>query len=49
MLYADSVSRTDCYRPDDLALLRALGNIAASAIECEAMRANRDARSRESG
>lgn len=31
VLYADSVSRTDAFRPDDLALFRALANISAVA------------------
>lgn len=38
VIYADSVHRTDCFRPDDLALLRALANVAAIAIESAALR-----------
>ncbi len=38
VLYADSVSRPDCFRPDDLALLRALANLLAVGIEGDAMR-----------
>jgi adenylate cyclase len=38
VLYADSVSRTDCFRPDDLALFRALANLVAVGIEGDAMR-----------
>jgi adenylate cyclase len=37
-IYADSLSRTDSFRPDDLALLRALANLAAVAIESAALR-----------
>ncbi len=38
VIYADSLGRTDCFRPDDLALLRALANLAAGAIESAALR-----------
>ena len=38
IIYADSLSRPDCFRPDDLALLRALANLAAVAIESAALR-----------
>jgi adenylate cyclase len=38
VLYADSVSKPDCFRPDDLALLRALANLLAVGIEGDAMR-----------
>jgi adenylate cyclase len=38
VLYADSISRVDCFRPDDVALLRALANLVALGIENEAMR-----------
>jgi adenylate cyclase len=41
VIYADSLTRTDCFRPDDLALLRALGNLAAVAIESAALRGAR--------
>jgi adenylate cyclase len=37
-LYVDSVSKSDCFRPDDLALLRAIANLAAVAIESAALR-----------
>jgi adenylate cyclase len=37
VLYADSLTQADSFRPDDLALLRALANFAAVAIEGEAM------------
>jgi len=40
VLYADSTSRAECFRPDDLALLRSLGNLAAVAIESDALRRN---------
>ncbi len=40
VFYADSTSRADCFRPDDLALLRSLGNLAAVAIESDALRRN---------
>ena len=40
VIYADSLSRPDCFRPDDLALLRALANLAAVAIENAALRSN---------
>jgi len=38
VIYADSLSRSECFRPDDLALLRAIANIAAVAIESDALR-----------
>jgi len=38
VIYADSLSRTDCFRPDDVALLRALANLAAVVIEGAAFR-----------
>jgi GAF domain-containing protein len=38
VIYADSLSRSDGFRPDDLALLRALTNLAAAAIESAALR-----------
>lgn len=38
VLYADSVSRADCFRPDDLALLRALANLLAAGMEADALR-----------
>jgi adenylate cyclase len=41
VLYADSLSQSDCFRPDDLALLRALANLAAVTIEGAALRADR--------
>jgi adenylate cyclase len=37
-IYVDSLSRTDCFRPDDLALLRAIANMAAVSIEGAALR-----------
>ena len=40
VLYADSVSTTNVYRPDDLALFRALANIAAVAMDSDALRQN---------
>jgi adenylate cyclase len=40
VLYADSVSRADCFRPDDVALLRALANLVAIGIENDAMRSH---------
>lgn len=40
VIYADSLSRADCFRPDDLALLRALANLAAVAIESAALRSS---------
>jgi adenylate cyclase len=40
VLYADSVTRTDAFRPDDLALFRALANIAAVAMDSHALRRN---------
>ncbi|MDF2692097.1 MAG: Adenylate cyclase [Labilithrix sp.] len=40
VIYADSLSRSDCFRPDDLALLRALANLAAVAIESAALRSS---------
>jgi adenylate cyclase len=41
VLYADSLSQSDCFRPDDLALMRALANLAAVTIEGAALRADR--------
>lgn len=38
VIYADSLSRSDCFRPEDLALLRALANLAAVALESAALR-----------
>jgi len=38
VLYADSVSKVDCFRPDDLTFLRALANLVAVGIEGNAMR-----------
>lgn len=38
VIYADSLSRADGFRPDDLALLRALANLAAIAIESASFR-----------
>ena len=38
VIYADSLQRTDCFRPDDLALLRAIANLAAVSIESAALR-----------
>lgn len=35
VMYADSVSRVDCFRPDDLAVFRALANLASVALEGE--------------
>jgi len=40
VLYADSVSKIDAFRPDDLALFRALANMAAVAMDSAALRAN---------
>ncbi len=40
VLYADSVSQTDTFRPDDLALFRALANMAAVAMDSHALRRN---------
>ena len=40
VLYADSVSRTEAFRSDDLALFRALANIAAVAMDSDALRRN---------
>jgi adenylate cyclase len=40
VLYADSVSQTDAFRPDDLALFRALANMAAVAMDSHALRRN---------
>jgi adenylate cyclase len=40
VLYADSVSRVDAFRPDDLALFRALANMAAVAMDSAALRRN---------
>jgi adenylate cyclase len=41
VLYADSVSKADVFRPDDLALFRALANMAAVALDSHALRRNR--------
>lgn len=41
VLYADSVSRIDAFRPDDLALFRALANMAAVAMDSHALRRNK--------
>lgn len=41
VLYADSISRTNYFRPDDLAVFRALANIAAVAMDRHALRRNR--------
>jgi adenylate cyclase len=38
VLYADTLTQPDAFRPDDLALLRALANFAAVAIEGESLR-----------
>lgn len=38
VIYADSLTRPDCFRPDDLALLRAIANLAAIAMESAALR-----------
>ena len=38
VVYVDSLTKADCFRPDDLALLRAIANIAAVAIEGAALR-----------
>ncbi len=38
VIYADSLSRTDCFRPEDLALLRGLANLAAVSIESAVLR-----------
>ncbi len=38
VLYADSVSKADAFRPDDLALFRALANLAAVALDSHALR-----------
>jgi adenylate cyclase len=40
VLYADSVSKADVFRPDDLALFRALANMAAVALDSHALRRN---------
>lgn len=42
VLYADSVSRVDAFRPDDVALFRALANLAAVAMESAALRSHQD-------
>ncbi len=39
VLYADSVSKVGAFRPDDLALFRALANMAAVAMDSAALRA----------
>lgn len=41
VLYADSISKADAFRPDDLALFRALANMAAVALDSHALRRNR--------
>lgn len=41
VIYTDSLSRADCFRPDDLALLRALANLAAVSLESAALRSGR--------
>ncbi|MFO0743074.1 MAG: GAF domain-containing protein [Labilithrix sp.] len=38
VIYVDSLMKADCFRPDDLALLRAIANMAAVAIEGAALR-----------
>lgn len=38
VLYADSVSQVDAFKPDDLALFRALANMAAVAMDSHALR-----------
>ena len=38
VIYVDSLMKSDCFRPDDLALLRAIANMAAVAIESAALR-----------
>jgi adenylate cyclase len=38
VIYADSLTQTSCFRADDLALLRALANLAAVNIESAALR-----------
>jgi len=43
VLYADSISKPDAFRADDLALFRALANIAAIAMDSHALRRNSDA------
>jgi adenylate cyclase len=40
VIYADSLARPDCFRPDDLALLRALANLAAISIESATLRSS---------
>jgi GAF domain-containing protein len=40
VLYADSISQPDTFRADDLALFRALANIAAIAMDSHALRRN---------
>ncbi|MBX3192275.1 MAG: FHA domain-containing protein [Labilithrix sp.] len=40
VLYADSVSKVDAFKPDDLALFRALANLAAVGMESDALRRN---------
>jgi adenylate cyclase len=41
VLYADSVSRVNAFKPDDLALFRALANLAAVTMDNHALRNNR--------
>jgi adenylate cyclase len=43
VLYADSVSQVDAFKPDDLALFRALANMAAVAMDSHALRRNQSA------
>lgn len=43
VLYADSVSKVDAFRPDDLALFRALANMAAIGMDSLALRRNNPA------
>jgi GAF domain-containing protein len=38
VIYVGSLMKSDCFRPDDLALLRAIANMAAVAIESAALR-----------
>ncbi len=40
VLYGDSITRPDAFRPDDVALLRAIANLAAVGIENAALRKN---------
>lgn len=43
VLYADSVSRAGAFRPDDLALFRALANLAALVMDSDALRRRNEA------